>query len=274
MLLLQVSIIKSMTLTSKTRLGKRKQEIQELRKEKQTITSKKHDKRCIEKSGCEDSSKSQLILLQEQYDTLKLEYEKQAETVHFLEEKIKDLEEQNNHPNVVKTDKGDILMLCSECEYPAEDIFDLGEHMFESHSNSEDEEITTCTCFICGESFSTRESLKEHELKKHGEHHLCNFCSKSFEQKNDLMMHKKEKHEEKVSACWKYILGTCDFGDMNCWFIHNLKNPMPQVKCKICEETFLIKSEYQHHMKLNHASTVQHCRNLIRNGECKYGDTC
>ena len=117
MLLLQVSIIKSMTLTSKTRLGKRKQEIQELRKEKQTITSKKHDKRCIEKSGCKDCSKAQLILLQEQYDTLKLEYEKQAETVHFLEEKIKDLEEQNNHPNVVKTDKGDILMLCCECEY-------------------------------------------------------------------------------------------------------------------------------------------------------------
>ena len=36
-----------MVLTSKTRLGKRKQEIQEVRKEKQTTASRKHDKKCF-----------------------------------------------------------------------------------------------------------------------------------------------------------------------------------------------------------------------------------
>ena len=111
-----------MTFTNKTRLGKRKQEMQELRKEKQTLTSKKHDKSCLEKNNCKDDSKSQLTILQEQYDKLKVEYEKQIETVHLLEVKVKDLEKErvNNQPNVVKTDKGDILMLCCECEYPAE----------------------------------------------------------------------------------------------------------------------------------------------------------
>ena len=260
-----------MTPSSKTRLGKRKQEMQELRKEKQTITSKKHDKKCIEKTKCQEPSKSQLTILQEQYDKLKVEYEKQAETVHFLEEKVKELEKQNNHPNIVKTDKGDILMLCCECEYPAEDIFDLGEHMFEAHSNSEQDEIT---CKICDESFSERESLEEHELHKHGAKLSCNFCSKTFEQKNDLMMHKKEKHEEKVSACWKDTLGTCDFGDKNCWFIHNSKNLKSQFKCKVCDETFLIKSEYQQHMKIKHTSTVQLCRNMRTNEQCNYGDNC
>ena len=38
-----------MTLPSKTRLGKRRLEMQELRKEKQTTTSKKHDKNCADK---------------------------------------------------------------------------------------------------------------------------------------------------------------------------------------------------------------------------------
>ena len=101
-----------MTFTNKTRLGKRKQEMQELRKEKQTMTSKKHDKSCLEKNNCNDDSKSQLTILQEQYDKLKVEYEKQIETVHLLEVKVKDLEKErvNNQPNVVKTDKGDILI--------------------------------------------------------------------------------------------------------------------------------------------------------------------
>ena len=36
-----------MTLTNKTRLAKGKLEIQEIRKENNTATSKKHDKRCL-----------------------------------------------------------------------------------------------------------------------------------------------------------------------------------------------------------------------------------
>ena len=256
-----------MTLTNKTRLGKRKQEIQELRKDKQTLTSKKHDKSCLEKNDCKDDAKSQLTMIQEQYDTLKKEYEKQLETVHLLEIKIKDLEKANNQPNVVKTDKGDILMLCCECEYPAEDIFDLGEHMYEAHSQNEEDEIT---CEFCGGSFSTEDSLKDHELKMHKKEWSCNFCPESFEWKSNLMMHKKENHEEKVSSCWNHTLGTCQFGEKNCWFKHTLEAQIPEVKCKICDKKFLILSEYQRHRKLNHPSTVQQCRNK----ECKYEDNC
>ena len=167
-LLLHVMMVKQMapTNTNRTRLGKRKQEMQELRKEKQTITSKKHDKTCLEKDNSKDNSKSQLMVLQEQFDALKIEYEKQLETVHLLETKVKDLEKErtNYQPNVVKTDKGDILMLCCECEYPAEDIFDLGEHMYEAHSQNEESEIS---CELCGDTFSTEESLREHKIKMH-----------------------------------------------------------------------------------------------------------
>ena len=245
-----------MTLTNKTRLGKRKQEMQE------ALTSKK-----LEKYDCKDDAKSQLTLIQEQYDTLKKDYEKQLETVRLLEMKIKDLEKANNQPNVVKTDKGDILMLCCECEYPAEDIFDLGEHMYEAHSQNEEDEIT---CELCGDSFSTEGSLKDHELKMHKKEWPCNFCPESFEWKSNLMIHKKENHEEKVSSCWNHTLGTCQFGEKNCWFKHTLGGQTPEVKCKICDKKFLILSEYQRHKKLNHPSTVPQCRNT----DCKYGDNC
>ena len=81
-----------MVLTSKTRLGKRKQEIQELRKDKQTTTSKKHDKTCLlEKGGCEKASKSQLMILQEKYEKLTIEFDKQVEKNNYLEEKVKKL---------------------------------------------------------------------------------------------------------------------------------------------------------------------------------------
>ena len=263
-----------MVLTSKTRLGKRKQEIQELRKDKQTTTSKKHDKSCLlEKGGCEEASKSQLVILQEKYDKLTIEFDKQVEKNNYLEEKVKKLEEDKNNyqPNVVKTDTGGILMLCSECEYPAEDIFDLGEHMFEFHSEKEEEEWS---CSFCGESFISQERLQKHEVKMHKEVWPCNFCTKSFEWKSDMMVHKKEKHSDKISNCWNYILGMCDFGDQNCWFNHKLDSPAPQIICKVCNETFYIKSEYLQHMKRTHTSKVKFCRNINTNEGCKYGDNC
>jgi hypothetical protein len=56
-----------MPLVNKTRLAKRKLEVQEVRKEKQTLTSKKHDKKCLtigENSG-KDAFLAQLKALQE-----------------------------------------------------------------------------------------------------------------------------------------------------------------------------------------------------------------
>ena len=56
-----------MTSTNKTRLGKRMLEMQDLRKEKQITTSKKHDKKCLEVNPNKDFEelKQQLKDLQE-----------------------------------------------------------------------------------------------------------------------------------------------------------------------------------------------------------------
>ena len=65
-----------MALVAKTRLAKRKLEMQNTRKENQTLTSKKHDKRCIvnpkENSSHEDLEriKDQLKLTNQLNDAL------------------------------------------------------------------------------------------------------------------------------------------------------------------------------------------------------------
>ena len=48
-----------MTLPPRTRLAKRKHEIKEVRKENQTTTSKKHDKKCLEN----DANSTEVTLL-------------------------------------------------------------------------------------------------------------------------------------------------------------------------------------------------------------------
>ena len=55
----------------------------------------------------------------------------------MLEENIKSLQKksQSFKSASVQTDNVD-GMLCIECEYPAEDLFDLGEHMHEVHTET------------------------------------------------------------------------------------------------------------------------------------------
>ena len=56
-----------MTYSNKTRLAKRKLEIKEVRKDKQTATSKKHDKTCFEiaENAPKTSTKTKAALLEE-----------------------------------------------------------------------------------------------------------------------------------------------------------------------------------------------------------------
>ena len=59
-------------------------------------------------------------------------------------------------------------MFCNECEYPAEDIYDLGEHMFEIHfSRYEGEGEDSFVCEICIDKFISNIELTEHGEKHH-----------------------------------------------------------------------------------------------------------
>ena len=190
-----------MTLVTKTRLAKRKLEIKEVRKENQKDTSKKHDRKCLEytERSTKDVLLKQLRVLQEKIieldkekkaseeriDILKAENDQHNVEKKSLEEKIMKLENETNtfQPNVVKTDTGDIIMFCNECEYPAEDIYDLGEHMYEIHTSrydgEVDAEVDACfVCDICDDRFITNLELTRHAEKHHRDtgSTQCNFC--------------------------------------------------------------------------------------------------
>ena len=71
----------------------------------------------------------------------------------------------------VSAQTDDIDEQCNECEYPANDIWELGEHIYEFHT------IKTFGKFV------------------------CHFCDERFGGKGDLMLHRKKEHITKVSIC-------------------------------------------------------------------------
>ena len=46
------------------------------------------------------------------------------------------------------------MIFCYECEFPAEDFYDFGEHMLEYHFDG--------ICKGCAETFTTKEKLSDH----------------------------------------------------------------------------------------------------------------
>ena len=201
-------------------------------------------------------------------EKLKAENYKQNETNICLEGQIMQLKDKmisnTSQPNVVKTDSGDILMLCNKCEYRAEDIFDLGEHMFEIHSSRYEREGEVETCFVCDfcdDKFITNLELDGHTEKHHKDtgRIQCKFCEEYLQSKAELMRHYKRVHIETVTTCWNYSLGCCVFGDQACWFKHTEEVTSSNMRCKICDKTFPNKSEYHIHKKKTHRSSVTPC---------------
>ena len=245
-----------MTLTSKTRLGKRKLEMKEVRKENHTATSKKHDKNCLEpkKTSASSHLKSPLEALQFKYDVLDIENKKNVEEIGILKQKIKLMEENqigSKKPDqksigvqTVEFTKTEEMLFCAECEYPAEDGYDLGEHMVEYHSESSHKKLS------------------------------CHYCDDSFDNKNSLMKHRKEIHADKVQPCIFFSVGTCHYGDALCWFNHEktcseVFQKVSQLICRICNKEYKTRSDFMNHRKNEHTEGVPMCRNYL-NGSCEY----
>ena len=163
------------------------------------------------------------------------------------------------------------IVFCYECEFPADDYYDLGEHMLEFHFVG--------NCEVCDESFTTKEKLQDHLVDEHdqgrnfldmnSQNFLCSHCEQGFASKKDLMMHKKQQHIEMVSTCWGFAAGSCEFGSDKCWFRHSMSNSV-DIKCKICDGRFETKPEYHKHKKEKHPGLVPRCNNDL-NGKCKFG---
>ena len=162
--------------------------------------------------------------------------------IDILEQKIESVHIRSKSSKSVSVQTEDMEgMFCIECEYPAEDIFDLGEHMYEIHAEDTDEYSESCY-----------------------------YCSQVFKTKSDVMLHSKRTHKEKVKPCQNYLNGHCDYTDIDCWFSHTKSVDVVKrnFKCNYCEENFNIKTDFMVHKKKHHAENVPKCREELN---CHYG---
>ena len=250
-----------MTLTSKTRVAKRKLEIKEVRKEKQTTTSKKHDKKCFTKvddtsqnndaidSAPKTSNKTKAELLEELYllkelnEALLEEVKSNEENIANLEKKekkyveaIRALEDEIKQKPLelltkgCQTDDNAVPLFCEECDYPSETLYDLGEHMGEFHSG------LRIPCNICSDILSSNQSLEEHEAEIHNRGQFA-----SVDTQVDY-----ESSDER------------DMGIFTLYF-------------NFFEETFVNKKDLMKHKKIKHAEKVSICWKYATN-TCEYGD--
>ena len=240
-----------MTLPPRTRLAKRKHEIKEVRKENQTTTSKKHDKKCLEN----DANSTEVTLLiriksmEEKIDSLEQEKRAAEVVIEDLKNIIKSKEATKVEGIAKEVSKKEVgvqhdttdIMFCHECEYPADDMYDLGGHMVEFHS----------------------EGVVSNEIN-------CHFCDETFSTMDSVMKHRKQAHKDKVKQCIFFVEGKCEYGDTLCWFIHKIDRQIQEateLKCKHCEKTFKTRSTFMKHRKSEHSESVPACKNVL-NGAC------
>ena len=256
-----------MTLVAKTRLAKRKQEMQEVRKENQTVTSKKHDKRCIEESIEKNNSVLKLKTLQEHHDNLIEENKNNLIIIKELKEKIATMEieirskeTKNSEESQTQTEYEFQEFPCQECVYVASCVEELDWHHGNDHSDTGTE---------------TDESDPQSIFS-------CRICGRINRSKGELMTHRKVKHPQLIRTCRFYVQGICDFPDDVCWISHKVceksSSSAPQMldkfKCGICEQSFGSKSNFMSHRRKEHSEHVSACRDNS-NGWCRFGaDKC
>ena len=248
-----------MVLTSKTRLGKRKLEIKEVRKENQVIASKKHDNKCFAateistkdnisaaRSQTKTDLKVKMDLLQQLNDALLEEVKSNEKAIAILKGKekkymdaIKSLEEhverlrreKSNCVSDLETqtssdpEDSEVQIPCKNCVYVATCEEELHWHMDYEHSITTDMQYETdFPCEICAKWCRTEADLTHH-LKRHE----YESESRSLNNRNDML------------------------------------------SCNFCDKRYQSNKDLMIHKKKEHSEKVKICWNHS-SGNCEFGD--
>ena len=158
-----------MALTNRTRLAKRKFEIQEVRKEKQTLTSKKHDKKCLEDSKSKDNLSLQLQVLEEKNNNLIKEQKENLLLINGLKTKIAAMEAEKKVESAsieCQTEYEFQDIPCKDCIYVASCLEELNWHIENDHADEDEVNEfaipSPFNCNICGKRNSNKCELRSH----------------------------------------------------------------------------------------------------------------
>ena len=139
-----------------------------------------------QKKSAKIETQEQLVVefkeLKIKYDKLLVQNKSNVETIASLKQQVLHLE--TGAKKAQTTDSASQTSLeCECCRYPAKDLYDLGEHVYQCHGPDDQEEKEPIVCYICG--------WKQ-------------------ESKADLMKHRREKHEQHVGPCQYFHKGCCN----------------------------------------------------------------
>ena len=178
-------------------------------------------------------------------EKLSKENAKHLDTIEKLESCIKSMQRNYTSSIANKAESSaqtEIDEFCNVCDYPARDMWELGEHLYECHTS-------------------------------HAKF-ACNFCGEKYWEKGDLMRHIKSEHSDKVSMCRDYAEGNCTFSDDMCWFSHSEeKDPgnTTEYNCDLCNKVFTGRFDFMKHRKQEHKPAVMKCRHALY-GTCMFGE--
>ena len=93
--------------------------------------------------------------------------------------------------------------------------------MYHKKSTHEDK-VYTCWSFLEGNcTFKDDDCWFLHcESEQYTSEWKCSFCESKFICQSELLRHRKNEHRNRVQMCRNEKDGTCIFGSLNCWFIH------------------------------------------------------
>ena len=114
-------------------------------------------------------------------------------------------------------------------------------------------------CDICGNTFTSQNSIRDHVKKEHGKTFSCEICEKTFGSKTLMRVHVKNEHGKTFSC------DTC--GEQ---FRFNLglrkhksqahKTEVKNYKCDDCDKSFPLIPKLDNHLEeLNHKLNCEHC---------------
>ena len=107
------------------------------------------------------------------------------------------------------------------------DTFQLHETHYQLQWCTDGAPKNSCSCVICGQTFTRKWTLSRHQKKYDGTSHPCNFCGKNFFSERWVHVHKK--------SC-----------------IGAYKSPNKSFKCRRCGEVFPDRSALYNHKVTQH----------------------
>ncbi|XP_052757220.1 zinc finger protein 184-like [Galleria mellonella] len=167
--------------------------------------------------------------------------------------KVKTFTDIDNHIIPFKFESKNLTCALCENGVPFHKFKSLLEHMTVHYRNY--------VCEDCDAGFINFEQLRQHRSVHESGSYSCNKCNKVFNNTRKLKAHIRAVHVMKSQP-----LSKCGYCNQAFLYFHTKEKHLQEVhgvqiariKCQACDRSFLTRSNYTKHMKLNHLMLRPH----------------